>query len=155
MTERRRLRCYTVLDLAQALEPCARPTVVLQTCLKGLGFPAKKCHVLELLQRYGKSREDTIEFAVFEAILTEKYRGRSFSELVDKAFLIFDPDQTGAISHRSLKAIVKQVGENISDEELQDMITMFDVNGDGCIDKEEFRSIFKVYDPHSSCDDDF
>lgn len=49
---------------------------------------------------------------------------------------------------------MKEIGQSISDEELHDMITMFDVNGDGCIDKEEFKTILKVYDPRNTSDDD-
>jgi len=60
-----------------------------------------------------------------------------------KAFKLFDDDQTGKISFKNLKAIAKQLGENLTDEELQEMIDEADMDGDGEVNESEFLRMMK------------
>lgn len=60
-----------------------------------------------------------------------------------KAFRLFDDDETGKISFRNLKRVAKELGENMTDEEIQEMIDEADRDGDGEINQEEFMRIMK------------
>ena len=47
------------------------------------------------------------------------------------SFHFFDDDDTGKISFRNLKRVARELGENMTDEELQEMIDEADRDGDG------------------------
>lgn len=60
-----------------------------------------------------------------------------------KAFKLFDDDNTGRITLKNLRRIARELGENLSDEELQAMIDEFDADRDNEINEDEFVSIMK------------
>ena len=62
------------------------------------------------------------------------------------------------ISFRNLARVAEELGENIDDEELQDMINQADRDGDGEINIDEFYRIMKKkgnFLEDLSSDDDF
>jgi len=75
--------------------------------------------------------------------MTAKFADRNPEDEIKKAFALFDDDQSGSIHVRNLRRVARELGEQLSDEELQAMIDEFDKNGDGVIDLEEFMSIMK------------
>ena len=60
-----------------------------------------------------------------------------------KAFRLFDEEDSGKISFKNLKRVAKELGENMTDEEIQEMIDEADRDGDGEISEEEFFRIMK------------
>merc|ERR1712084_212013 len=52
--------------------------------------------------------------------------GNGTIEDIEKVFKLFDDDNTNKISFRNLARVAEELGENIDDEELQDMINQAD-----------------------------
>ena len=57
------------------------------------------------------------------------------------AFELFDRNNEGKISHKEIGTIIEKLGQSLSDEDLKEMIKEVDIDGDGCIDFEEFLTL--------------
>ena len=70
-------------------------------------------------------------------------RVKSTKDEILKAFRLFDDDETGKISFKNLKRVAKELGERMTDEELQEMIDEADRDGDGEVNEKECLRIMK------------
>ena len=83
----------------------------------------------------------TIEYQDFLDLMTIKMQERDPIEEMRKAFRLFIDDDSNKISLRHLRRVAKDLGENMTDEELQEMIDEADRDGDGEISEEDFIRI--------------
>jgi len=90
-----------------------------------------------------KENAGTIDFNDFLQLMSQKMAEKDSKEEILKAFRLFDDDSTGKISFKNLKRVAKELGENLTDEELQEMIDEADRDGDGEINEQEFLRIMK------------
>ena len=77
-------------------------------------------------------------------MMTGKMGDRDSPEEIRRVFKLFDDDETGRISFRNLKRVARELGENMTDEELQEMINKADLDGDGEVNEEEFMRIMVI-----------
>ena len=68
---------------------------------------------------------------------------REGKEEIMKAFQLFDLDGKGKLTFENLKAVVQELGETLTDEEIREMIEEADRDGDGAVNQEEFFRIMK------------
>jgi len=115
----------------------------LKVAMRALGFDVRKADVIKLLKEYDRNETGKITFQDFNDIMTQKISDRDPEEEIRKAFQLFDDDHTGTISLKNLRRVARELGEQLTDDELQAMIDEFDKNGDGLIDEQEFMSIMK------------
>ncbi|KAK9532143.1 hypothetical protein VZT92_009545 [Zoarces viviparus] len=113
----------------------------LKVAMRALGFEVKKVDVLKILKDYDREGNGKISFEDFSEVVTDRILERDPAEEITKAFRLFDDDESGKISLRNLRRVARELGENVSDEELRSMIDEFDADGDGEINQQEFLSI--------------
>mmetsp|Transcript_17948 Transcript_17948/g.38733 ORF Transcript_17948/g.38733 Transcript_17948/m.38733 type:complete len:117 (-) Transcript_17948:182-532(-) len=111
--------------------------------MRALGFEPSKEEIRKLISQIDKDGSGTVEFSEFLAMMTTKMGERDSREEMLKAFRLFDDDESGKISFKNLKRVAMELGESISDEELQEMIDEADRDGDGEVSQEEFIRIME------------
>lgn len=62
---------------------------------------------------------------------------------IAKAFALFDTDNTGKVNAKTLKRIAQELGETLTDAELEEMIAEADTDGDGEVTLEDFVKIMQ------------
>ncbi|KAK3040505.1 hypothetical protein RJ639_028951 [Escallonia herrerae] len=80
----------------------------------------------------------TIEFVEFLNLMAKKIKETDAEEELKEAFKVFDKDQNGYISATELRHVMINLGEKLTDEEVQQMIREADLDGDGQVNYEEF-----------------
>merc|ERR1712184_216801 len=103
----------------------------LKAAMRALGFEVKNEELKKMVSDVDNDGNGTIEFTEFLQMMTGKMGEKDTREDIEKVFKLFDDDSTNKISFRNLARVAEELGENIDDEELQDMINQADRDGDG------------------------
>jgi len=111
------------------------------TVKKPFWMQVKKAEVVKFVHELDPVNEGEVGMDLFMRLMAERYSARDPDEEVMKAFQLFDSEGIGSINIRSLKSIARELGETLTDEELQAMIDEFDKDQDGEINAEEFKYI--------------
>ncbi|NWI81158.1 CETN2 protein, partial [Dryoscopus gambensis] len=115
----------------------------LKVAMRALGFEPKKEEIKKMISDIDKEGTGKISFNDFLAVMTQKMAEKDSKEEILKAFRLFDDDETGKISFRNLKRVARELGENLTDQELQEMIDEADRDGDGEVSEQEFLRIMR------------
>eukprot|EP01038_Epipyxis_sp_PR26KG_P005164 gene5164-7189_t len=131
----------------------------LKAAFRALGFQVKKAEIRQMFIDMDKDLASaTISYDEFVDMVTPRMQNRDSREEIMKVFALFDDDNTGAISFKNLKRVATELGENLTDEELQEMIDEADRDGDGVINEEEFYRVMRKREnplDEIDSDDDF
>lgn len=113
----------------------------LKVAMRAMGFEPKRDEVRKMIQESDRDGTGQIPFHMFEEVMAMKMHQRDPREEAVKAFRLFDDDETGTISLKNLRRVAKELGENMTDSELQQVIDYCDIDGRGEISMEDFCNI--------------
>lgn len=103
--------------------------------MKYLGLKTTEKEVKAMIQVVDKNQNGYVDYDEFIQMMTQtNIKPSSAEDEVKKTFEIFDIDGNGYISAEEIKKTMQNIGENLTDEEVKDMIKAADKNGDGKID---------------------
>jgi len=111
----------------------------LKRAMTSLGYDKKSQNrmVFQILENLDKNKDGQIDFDEFLDMMTARISDRDSREDIMKVFMLFDQDGTGRISLDDLKAVAEELGEELADEELREMIERADTDGSGSINPDE------------------
>lgn len=85
---------------------------------------------------YYVSGNGTIDFPEFLTMMARKMKDTDSEEEIREAFRVFDKDGNGFISAAELRHVMTNLGEKLTDEEVDEMIREADIDGDGQVNYE-------------------
>ena len=84
---------------------------------------------------------DQVDFNEFLDLMTARVSNKDTREDLRKVFNLFDEEKSGYITINNLKKVIRELGENIDEHELQEMIEKADADNDSRVSEEEFYNI--------------
>jgi len=143
LTEDEVLEIKEAFDLFDSDKSGEIDTEELKQALKNLGIDAKNQTLQNMMSDLDKDNSGKIDFDEFIDMMTAKMSDRDTKEDLQKVFRLFlgDDDKSDRIALKHLKRVARELNENMSDEELNEMIVRADLDRDGYVDFNEFYSI--------------
>jgi len=110
----------------------------LGTVMRSLGQNPTEAELQDMINEVDADGNGTIDFAEFLTMMARKMKDTDSEEEILEAFKVFDKDGNGFISAAELRHIMTNLGEKLTDEEVDEMIREADIDGDGQINYEFF-----------------
>ncbi|ALC46953.1 And [Drosophila busckii] len=110
----------------------------LGTLMKSLGQNPTEAELKDLVNEVDVNGDGLIDFSEFCTLMNKHSSEGDSDEELREAFKIFDKDEDGFISPAELRFVMVNLGEKLTDEEIDDMIREADFDGDGLINYDEF-----------------
>merc|ERR1711948_114238 len=107
-------------------------TKELGTVMRSLGQNPTEAELQDMINEVDADGNGTIDFPEFCTLMARKLK---------EAFRVFDKDGNGFISAAELRHIMTNLGEKLTDEEVDEMLREADIDGDGQINYEEFVKV--------------
>ena len=94
--------------------------------------------IQEMIQEVDTDENGTVDFPELLTLLARKMKDQDTEEQLMQAFKIFDKEGVEGISVEDLGRVMVNLGDKLTQLEVDEMIREADIDDNGIIDKEEF-----------------
>ncbi|KAK7605593.1 hypothetical protein V9T40_007451 [Parthenolecanium corni] len=119
-------------------------TKELGTVMRSLGQNPTEAELQDMINEVDADGNGTIDFPEFLTMMARKMKDTDSEEEIREAFRVFDKDGNGFISAAELRHVMTNLGEKLTDEEVDEMIREADIDGDGQVNYEDFHTIAQL-----------
>jgi len=116
-------------------------TKELGTVMRSLGQNPTEAELQDMINEVDADGNGTIDFPEFLTMMARKMKDTDSEEEIREAFRVFDKDGNGFISAAELRHVMTNLGEKLTDEEVDEMIREADIDGDGQVNYEDFKAM--------------
>lgn len=113
-------------------------TKELAAVMKSLGQSPSEAELQEMIDECDKDGSGTIELTEFIAMMQRLRKHSDEESELREAFKVFDKNRDGLLSAEEVRYVMTNLGEKMTDDEVEDMIHDADTDRDGQINYEEF-----------------
>jgi len=106
--------------------------------MESLGYKKKNKMAYQMIENM---KQGEIDFNAFLDMMTARISDTDSPDDILKVFRLFDDEERGFITVGDLERVAKELGETMTQAELQEMIDRADSNGDGKITPEDFQHV--------------
>ncbi|EED17074.1 troponin C, putative [Talaromyces stipitatus ATCC 10500] len=110
----------------------------LRDVMRSLGQNPTESELQDIVNELDVDHTGTIDFDEFLTMMVHKGKATDEEAELRAAFDVFDQDGSGTISADEMRRVMKSIGENLTDAEIDEMIREADTDGNGTIDCEFF-----------------
>merc|ERR1712039_519245 len=109
--------------------------------MTSLGLEQKNEAVFNMIKEIDTDGSGELEFQEFLEMMTARLSDKTPRSEIERVFKLFDNDRTGEISLDNLKRVASELGEDVSNDELLEMVQRNDVDKDGAWTMEDFYAV--------------
>ncbi|VDO07998.1 unnamed protein product [Brugia timori] len=112
--------------------------------LRTMGQAFEERDLKQLIKEFDTDGSGEIEFEEFAAMVASfvvEDENAGLEEELREAFRLYDKEGNGYIAVSDLRDILRALDENVSEEELDEMIADIDTDGSGTVDFDEFMEM--------------
>ena len=116
-------------------------TKELKAAMTSLGFESKNGSIFQMISDLDSDGNGNIDFPEWLALMTTKIGDKNSRANYSKVFAMYDDEKTGFLSAKNLRRVAEQLGETITEQEIQELIARADLDQDGLVSEEEFYAL--------------
>uniref|UniRef100_A0A0R3RQ03 Calmodulin n=1 Tax=Elaeophora elaphi TaxID=1147741 RepID=A0A0R3RQ03_9BILA len=133
-------------------------TKELGTVMRSLGQNPTEAELQDMINEVDADGNGTIDFPEFLTMMARKMKDTDSVDYLYNTYnlftslQVFDKDGNGFISAAELRHVMTNLGEKLTDEEVDEMIREADIDGDGQVNYEgEYFVDFDIFSYHWYC----
>lgn len=113
----------------------------LGSVMRTLGLNPTEAEILNFIKEVDTDNSGTISLKEFSVLMAGKLKNIDTEEDIIEAFKVFDVANKGYITVHEMRHVMTNLGEKLTEQEIDDMMREADSDGDGIINYQDFVKI--------------